>query len=88
MHLVAAFAVNDHASAEKADAGNDALNDAARRCELVTACSSFKSRDNEPGGAESDKPKGSDTNVSMMREAVESDQASNQRCYKQPGKDN
>jgi len=52
MHLVAAFAVNDHASAEKADAGNDALNDAARRCELVTACSSFKSRDNEPGGAE------------------------------------
>ena len=41
MHLAAAFALNDHTSADKADPCNDALNDPAGRGKLLAVASSL-----------------------------------------------
>ena len=38
---VAAFTLDDHASADEADPGDDALDDPAGRCKLITAASGF-----------------------------------------------
>ena len=87
MNLVMLLTLDDHAGADKADAGDDALDDPAGRLNLATAAPSLQNRHDEGGGSKGNKAKRSDADVSVVGEAVEPYRGSNRRSRQKP-KDN
>jgi hypothetical protein len=79
MNLVTLFSLNDHTGTDKADAGDDALDDPAGSLKHVAAAPRLQNRHDEGSGAEGDKAKRPDADVSVMVESVEPYRGSNRR---------